>query len=92
VHSAPASAVPEEQSTLTQLPEQALHDVEADASRPQDRGQYQFALAQPLWELGRERPRALALAQQARDGLAQQAQYVEDAKTVEDWLKGKRAR
>ncbi|HYH99034.1 serine/threonine-protein kinase [Hyalangium sp.] len=54
---------------------------------PLERGKALFALARALWETGEARPRALALAQDARAELAKTTQHAaKELREVEEWL------
>jgi hypothetical protein len=63
------------------------HDGEVDAAVP---ALTRFALAQTLWELGKERNRALALARKAREGFLSVGGEGEIfAADVDRWLAGR---
>jgi tetratricopeptide (TPR) repeat protein len=61
--------------------------IYAAGGPPQFVAEARFTLARSLWLLGRDRPRALALAHQARDGFAAAgAAFASDLAKVDAWL------
>jgi serine/threonine protein kinase len=65
--------------------ERAFKIREAKETDPSRRAETRFALARALWESGRDRARALALAQEAREGYAK-AEVKARLAEVEAWL------
>jgi tetratricopeptide (TPR) repeat protein len=67
--------------------ERALAIRERGATAPEYRGLARFALARSLWDAGKERPRALALARLAREDLrANAGAEKERLQQLEAWL------
>jgi serine/threonine protein kinase len=71
-------------SAITPL-ERAFKIREAKESDPSQRAETCFALARALWESGRDRPRARALAGAAREGYAKAALAAKLAE-IDSWL------
>jgi tetratricopeptide (TPR) repeat protein len=71
-------------SAITPL-ERAFKIREAQETDPSRRAETRFALARALWESGRDRVRARALAQEAREGYAK-AELTAKLADVDTWL------
>ncbi|MBI5478308.1 MAG: tetratricopeptide repeat protein [Deltaproteobacteria bacterium] len=56
-------------------------------AQPDDMAETRFGLAQALWQLGRDRPRALKLAEEARHELRKVAHRKKELLKVSVWLK-----
>ncbi|HEX2574646.1 MAG TPA: serine/threonine-protein kinase [Polyangia bacterium] len=69
------------------LLEQALAIQEHRDGDPDSLASTRYQLAQALWVLGTERPRALSLAQAARDVFARPPARKKELAEVEDWLR-----
>jgi len=65
----------------------ALSVMEAKAPDPSTLGEFSFALAQARWGANEDRPKALALAQQARGRYASLSGHAKELAEIDAWIK-----
>jgi tetratricopeptide (TPR) repeat protein len=69
---------------------EALEIWAAEPHAPKESQLAKFTLAQAVWELGKERPRAIALANEAKTALAAEGAAAQDTvDDITDWLSDK---
>jgi tetratricopeptide (TPR) repeat protein len=64
----------------------ALHVLEAGDGKPDELAEFHFALARALWSKPAERPRATALAGQAKQEFARIPKHEQQVREIDAWL------